>query len=701
MQSQISYSPSLSTGIYGSCIYPNMDPVFVWRDRNVKNAFNIDIFGSNCNEEDIHLTTTTSEAVNIIKKFTQSRLVYIITNGGDNAEQFVQFIRNDLRLKTEIVVFCSAVAYHKTWAAKYNNVIVLNGKSNLRQWAQKIRLMHREFSVSSNPYLDTSISSSFLSNDYNKSYVGSHTKSYQFLVDIDEKKYDVQAVQQQNFKITSDVDLKLDYQMKSKALRDESGFNILPMNIYDTPKPIISFVLDLSYDSWNSDMENDFLSKLAKELVINKHELVILCKSKGSVHFSVLVNAIKTQYHNIKITCAYIQQKAKAFAKSSTLKKFCIKSTQIKEWFKKKLKDNTEKIKSVTITNTGILSGGEEWILNQSKILKRKLNDAVKKLNGVYVVSAICILDNDDALQKFITHPNLHRSKLLFHGTDLNALGSIYKTGLQPRGGSVYGNGSYVTSSPLHSINYMICYKDEYDSKSGEFTLIAAYVNCGNIKQIYDTSFDGKNIENKYDSHYIACVASSDNEKYLGYPLKRIKDRYKVDYKGETANEYAIKDHTRILPRFYITLKKVNKDCFAYFTGLVVSDEYNAGNTSVAYVVDKYSECVGEGKYPRNKDAFPNAVRYTFDGIAIDEGTRVIIWEKENFQGKIWLDQKGPAIINNVLWKGDNRYPLYTATMSKTFKDKDLQKSYPQNRRLWSVSNMHNWSKGSVQVMRV
>lgn len=130
----------------------------------------------------------------------------------------------------------------------------------------------------------------------------------------------------------------------------------------------------------------------------------------------------------------------------------------------------------------------------------------------------------------------------------------------------------------------------------------------------------------------------------------------------------------------------------------MVGDEFWDNNISVAYVVDKYSECVGEGSYSKNSEAFPNAVKTTFDGIAIDDGTRVIIWEKENFQGKVLLDQTGPAIINNVNWKSDTRY---NGTMTKIFKDKDLQELYPQNRRFWSISNMHDWSKGSVKVMSV
>ena len=77
------------------------------------------------------------------------------------------------------------------------------------------------------------------------------------------------------------------------------------------------------------------------------------------------------------------------------------------------------------------------------------------------------------------------------------------------------------------------------------------------------------------------------------------------------------------------------KNCRAHFAGTLLSDHSVTGHMSKIYVPDIYSEYVGEGEYPSNKAAFPKAVKYTFDGIAVDKGTRIIIYSKPNFQGSV------------------------------------------------------------------
>jgi len=137
------------------------------------------------------------------------------------------------------------------------------------------------------------------------------------------------------------------------------------------------------------------------------------------------------------------------------------------------------------------------------------------------------------------------------------------------------------------------------------------------------------------------------------------------------------------------------KGCQVFFTGLVVSDTYDDGNTSEIYKVDNYSEFVGAGKYPDNQKAFPKSVSSTFDGIAIDSGTRVIIYKEKNFQGEILLDKTGPAIVNNVLWKNDSRY---SHCNTDTYKE-PLQTNFPQSVRIWSETDMQNWSYGSLKII--
>jgi len=113
------------------------------------------------------------------------------------------------------------------------------------------------------------------------------------------------------------------------------------------------------------------------------------------------------------------------------------------------------------------------------------------------------------------------------------------------------------------------------------------------------------------------------------------------------------------------------------------------------YVVDPLSEYVGEGDYPDNTRAFPKAVSTTFDGIAIDSGTRLIIYSGKNFTGRVLLDVVGPKIINNSLWRND---PRYSSCHTEVFPP-DLQNTYPLSVREWSNGNMHEWSFGSCKII--
>jgi len=137
------------------------------------------------------------------------------------------------------------------------------------------------------------------------------------------------------------------------------------------------------------------------------------------------------------------------------------------------------------------------------------------------------------------------------------------------------------------------------------------------------------------------------------------------------------------------------KHCRAHFSGTLLSDTYIEGHISKIYVPDKFGEYVGEGEYPSNADAFPNAVKYTFDAIAVDAGTRVIIYSEPNFKGSVLIDVTGPALINNVKWQGDARLgDFITRTLNANF-----ESLFPKSCRRWSESNMHTWDYGSCKII--
>lgn len=136
-----------------------------------------------------------------------------------------------------------------------------------------------------------------------------------------------------------------------------------------------------------------------------------------------------------------------------------------------------------------------------------------------------------------------------------------------------------------------------------------------------------------------------------------------------------------------------------HFCGCLMNDVVVAGWTSIPYKEDQYGEYVGIGRYPDNQKAFPNAIKATFDSVAVDAGTRVIIYEKKNFKGKVLWDQVGPAIICNEIWK-DNTFhkgKKYEDVFKGEWKE-PLNTIFPPEVRELSTTNMHNWNSGSLVI---
>jgi hypothetical protein len=141
-----------------------------------------------------------------------------------------------------------------------------------------------------------------------------------------------------------------------------------------------------------------------------------------------------------------------------------------------------------------------------------------------------------------------------------------------------------------------------------------------------------------------------------------------------------------------------SKNCRAFFSGRLVTDDEKYSE-SVIFQPNQQSEYVGSGFYPIASQAFPNSDRYTFDGIALVAGTRIIIYENKNFKGRILLDVKGPAIINNVRWKNNN--PLSTIIEEVNSKNLrgNLNSIFPKECRRYSDSDMNSWSNGSLKII--
>lgn len=140
------------------------------------------------------------------------------------------------------------------------------------------------------------------------------------------------------------------------------------------------------------------------------------------------------------------------------------------------------------------------------------------------------------------------------------------------------------------------------------------------------------------------------------------------------------------------------EDYRVHFSGRLLSDIEQPSISGVIFEKDKTGEILGIGRYPYIREALKQSVEHTFDGIAIDSKTRLIIYSGENFQGEVLLDVTGPAVINNSLWMGHDYE--YGYPNSKTYTSY-LQSKFPQESRRWSDSDMHGWQSGSLVIMEV
>jgi len=136
------------------------------------------------------------------------------------------------------------------------------------------------------------------------------------------------------------------------------------------------------------------------------------------------------------------------------------------------------------------------------------------------------------------------------------------------------------------------------------------------------------------------------------------------------------------------------RHCGVHFSGTLLADNEIEGHISKIYSPGMYGEYVGEGRYISNQAAFPKAVQYTFDAIAVDKNSRLIIYSEPDFKGRVLLDVKGPCLINNVKWKDEARIKDFC---TRTF-SAELEANYPKSCRKWSDSNMNSWDFGSCVI---
>ncbi|MCQ2251999.1 MAG: hypothetical protein MJZ61_00970 [Bacteroidales bacterium] len=228
-----------------------------------------------------------------------------------------------------------------------------------------------------------------------------------------------------------------------------------------------------------------------------------------------------------------------------------------------------------------------------------------------------------------------------------------------------------------------------------------------NIDSLYNTpiegvanviSVNGQELGTLY-SNRLGCftvgnIAEGDvieiKSSHVSYKLKFV-NRKGTDVRSDNQRKRDI-----LMSPLPIRIGKPDPDrhCGVHFSGTLLSDESVPGHISKIYAPDIYGEYVGDGDYQSNSRAFPNAVKYTFDAIAVDKNTHLTVYSKPNFQGQVLLDVDGPYLINNCKWKNDTRLGDFT---TKTFSPQ-FESNYPPSCRHWSKSDMNAWDYGSVKI---
>ncbi len=235
--------------------------------------------------------------------------------------------------------------------------------------------------------------------------------------------------------------------------------------------------------------------------------------------------------------------------------------------------------------------------------------------------------------------------------------------------------------------NFVFYNVDKYTKKPVQGVKNEVYVNGNSVGVYYSNSNGEFTVPNLKKSDNITIIASKPDYVTNDFTIKNKNVSELEDKKdSEIPMEQYVEPDRSEPPREF---------CRAHFSGTLLSDVYVDSHISLIYKPDKFGEYVGEGEYSNNTVAFPNAVNTTFDAIAVDKGTRVILYSEPNFKGKVLLDVKGPALINNVKWKSDTRIGNFkTATLKEPY-----ESLFPKSCRQWSSEDMNKWSKGSVKVI--
>ena len=108
--------------------------VIIWRDKALeRNKRLVDIIKKDFL---IFSVKTSKDAYELLKRPKGNGNIKIISNGGDDGNIFVDYIRNKLKKDYDILIYCFAVDYHQKWAKKYKNIKVTKFENDVQKFVK-------------------------------------------------------------------------------------------------------------------------------------------------------------------------------------------------------------------------------------------------------------------------------------------------------------------------------------------------------------------------------------------------------------------------------------------------------------------------------------------------------------------------------------------------------------------------------------
>ena len=215
------------------------------------------------------------------------------------------------------------------------------------------------------------------------------------------------------------------------------------------------------------------------------------------------------------------------------------KSKENAETFGSSLSKNREFVQTFGIDLASTLERGKfkklikaedkqhEWCHSQASSLILLIHESMKFSHCDYVVTDVLALDSNNPP---FFQENLEDARLLFKGlSSSNFCQAMSQNPLSDLRGATkpFGNGVYFTSFPACALQKLSMLQHNSD----DAILLASYVKVRKAKQIEDLSFQNREIDDGYDSHYVRTrnfipVSRNDEENLVescscGAPLQK------------------------------------------------------------------------------------------------------------------------------------------------------------------------------------